>query len=180
VPTSMSCRSLWFLAVMLGTLGLAGMPASAQHPRHGPAPGTGGQACPSDESGLKLPPGFCATVFADGIGHARDMVVTTNSVMYVNTWSGRYYGNDTPHAGGFLVALQDTTGSGKADVNERFGAPSRAAVPGVQLHANWPDLYKPEEEATLPSEELLLLRKGGDYGWPECYYDGVQRAQVQC
>jgi glucose/arabinose dehydrogenase len=38
-----------------------------------------------------------------------------------------------------------------------------------QLHANWPDLYKPEEEATQPAEELLLLRQGGDYGWPECY-----------
>ena len=27
-----------------------------------------------------------------------------------------------------------------------------------QLHANWPELYKPEQEATLPAEELLLLR----------------------
>ena len=43
-----------------------------------------------------------------------------------------------------------------------------------QLHANWPDLYKPEEEATLPAEELLLLKQGGDYGWPECYYDAIQ------
>jgi hypothetical protein len=43
-----------------------------------------------------------------------------------------------------------------------------------QLHANWPDLYKPEEEATLPAEELLLLKQGGDYGWPECYYDGCR------
>src|SRR5208282_1854834 len=65
--------------------------------------------------------GFCATVFADGIGHARHMVVASNSVVYVNTWSGRYYGNDTPHAGGFLVALQDKSGAGKADVIERFG-----------------------------------------------------------
>jgi len=29
------------------------------------------------------------------------------------TWFGRYYGNDTPHAGGFLVALQDTTAQAK-------------------------------------------------------------------
>ena len=47
-----------------------------------------------------------------------------------------------------------------------------------QLHANWPDLYKPTEEATLPAEELLLLKAGGDYGWPECYYDAVQRKLV--
>ena len=84
-------------------------------------PGAGSQTCPDDDSGLKLPAGFCATVFADGIGHARQMVVAPNGVLYVNTWSGRYYGNDTPHAGGFLVALQDKNGSGKADVVERFG-----------------------------------------------------------
>ncbi len=47
-----------------------------------------------------------------------------------------------------------------------------------QLHANWPKLYKPEEEAILPAEELLLLKPGGDYGWPECYYDGVQQKLV--
>ena len=120
--SSMSCRSLWSVAAMLGAWCVASSPASAQRPHHGPAPLTAGHACPHDDSGLKLPPGFCATVFADGIGHARHMVVAPNGVVYVNTWSGRYYGNDTPHAGGFLVALQDTTGSGKADVNQRFGA----------------------------------------------------------
>ena len=80
-----------------------------------------GASCPNDNSGLKLPAGFCATVFADGIGHARHMVVGPSGVVYVNTWSGEYYGYDTPHAGGFLVALQDKTGAGKADVIERFG-----------------------------------------------------------
>ena len=40
-----------------------------------------------------------------------------------------------------------------------------------QLHTNWPDLFKPDQEATLPAEELLVLTPGGDYGWPECYYD---------
>src|SRR5437868_7723864 len=79
------------------------------------------QACPNDDTGLTLPPGFCATIFAEGIGHARHMVASPSGVLYVNTWSGRYYGNDTPHAGGFLVALQDQSGSGKADMTERFG-----------------------------------------------------------
>jgi glucose/arabinose dehydrogenase/mono/diheme cytochrome c family protein len=275
------------------------------------------ESCPANDSALQLPAGFCASIFADGIGHARHLVVARNGVVYVNTWSGRYYGNDTPHSGGFLVALRDTTGSGKADVNERFGetvqsggaggtgiglykdglfaeindkivryvlppgsivpqgpgvpivtglpltgdhpmhpfaidrdgsmyidiaTPTNACQvknrtpqsPGIspctqletrgglwrydanktnqtfspagrfatgirnaegfaidaadhifvtqhgrdQLHANWPQLYKPEEEATLPAEELLQLTRGGDYGWPECYYDGVQRKLV--
>ena len=307
-------RTTSSVIVLLGALYLAGSPVSAQTP----AKAQVANACPGDDSGLKLPPGFCATVFADGIGHARHMVVAPNGVVYVNTWSGRYYGNDTPHAGGFLVALQDTTGTGKANVNQRFGetvqsggaggtgiglynsalfaeindkivryalhagsiVPQGSAVtivsglplagdhpmhpfvidtdgslyidvasatnacqaqnrmpksPGIdpcteletrggiwrydanktnqtfspaerfatgirngegfaidtagkhffltqhgrdQLHANWPDLYKPEEEATQPAEELLLLTRGGDYGWPECYYDAVQKKLV--
>jgi glucose/arabinose dehydrogenase/mono/diheme cytochrome c family protein len=278
---------------------------------------TQSKVCPNDNSGLKLPAGFCATVFADGIGHARHMVVAPNGILYVNTWSGRYYGNDTPPAGGFLVALQDQSGTGKADVIERFGetvqsggaggtgiglyqesiyaelndrivryslpggspVPSGSAdtvvsglplggdhpmhpfiinaegamyvdvatatnscqlknrtlkSPGVnpctelqtrggiwrydanktnqtfstaerfatgirnaegfaidsggrvlvtqhgrdQLHMNWPDLYKPDQEATLPAEELLLLKPKGDYGWPECYYDAFAQKLV--
>jgi glucose/arabinose dehydrogenase len=78
-------------------------------------------ACPDDNGGITLPPGFCATVFADNIGHARHLVVAPNGVVYVNTWSGRYYKYDTPPPGGFLVALQDTTGDGLADVVRRFG-----------------------------------------------------------
>jgi glucose/arabinose dehydrogenase/mono/diheme cytochrome c family protein len=278
---------------------------------------SGSQTCPGDESGLKLPAGFCVTVFADGIGHVRHMVVAPNGVLYVNTWSGRYYGNDTPHAGGFLVALQGTNSSGKADVIERFGGtvqsgdhggtgigmykgsiyaesndrivryslPAGSIVPngssetivtglplggdhpmhpfiidpggklyvdvatatnscqgknrtptspglnpcteletrgGVwlydanktnqifspaeryatgirnaegfaidssgrmfvtqhgrdQLHANWPASYTPDQEATLPSEELLLLKAKGDYGWPECYHDPFVQKMV--
>jgi glucose/arabinose dehydrogenase/mono/diheme cytochrome c family protein len=279
--------------------------------------GLGSQTCPNNDSGLKLPAGFCATVFAENIGHARHMVVAPNGVLYVNTWSGRYYGNDTPHAGGFLVALQDKNGSGKADIIERFGetiqtgghggtglgmyrgaiyaeindrivryslsngsiAPSglsdtvisglplggdhpmhpfiigadgtmyvdvasatnscqnqnrTSGSPGLnpcteletrggiwrydakktnqtfstaeryatgirnaegfafiedgqllvtqhgrdQLRANWPALYEPEQEATLPSEELLVLKANGDYGWPQCYHDAFQQRLV--
>ena len=47
-----------------------------------------------------------------------------------------------------------------------------------QLHTNWPDLYKAEEEATLPAEEVLMLKQGGDYGWPFCYYDSFQQKLV--
>ncbi len=78
-------------------------------------------ACTGDDSGLSLPPGFCANVFADGIGHARHMAVSPSGVVYVNTWSGEYYGNGPLPAGGFLVALQDSQGFGKADTIRRFG-----------------------------------------------------------
>jgi glucose/arabinose dehydrogenase/mono/diheme cytochrome c family protein len=78
-------------------------------------------ACTGDNGGITLPPGFCATVFADNIGHARHLAVAPNGVVYVNTWSGRYYHNDTPPPGGFLVALQDINHDGAADATIRFG-----------------------------------------------------------
>lgn len=304
-------RHPWLVIAMLST-GYAGS-VSALAQSSPVEPPSASDACPENDTGLKLPAGFCATIFADGIGHARHLVVAANGVVYVNTWSGRYYGNDTPHAGGFLVALQDTSGAGKADVIQRFGetvqsggaggtgiglykgglfaeindkivrypltagsivpqGPAAPIVTGLplsgdhpmrpfaidrdgslyvdlatatnacqmqnrtthspgiepcteldtrggiwrynankrnqvfspanrfatgirnaegfaidaadrifvtqhgrdQLHANWPERYKPEEEATQPAEELLLLRRGGDYGWPECYYDAIQ------
>lgn len=275
-----------------------------------------GSLC-ANSAGLTLPAGFCATVFADRIGHVRHMAVGSNGVVYVNTWSGDYYDFDKVHEGGFLVALQDKAGTGKAGTIERFGetvqtggaggtgiavyngsvyaeindrivryaipagailpqAPPETVVSGLplggdhpmhpfiigkngllyvdvasatnscqpqnrqpkvpganpcteletrggvwrydanktnqtfsaadrfatgirnaegfafdaggnlfatqhgrdQLHSNWPDLYKPSEEATLPAEELILLKSGGDYGWPECYYDGTQKELV--
>ena len=102
---------------VVGLLLLTGSLAHAEPSTQAARP----QACADDNGGITLPPGFCATVFADNIGHARQMAVAPNGVLYVNTWSGRYYRNDTPPAGGFLVALQDTNGDGRADVSVRFG-----------------------------------------------------------
>lgn len=79
------------------------------------------RACAPDNGGVTLPEGFCATVFADTVGHARHLAVGPDGTVFVNTWSGRYYGNDQPHPGGFLVALRDTTQDGRADVVARFG-----------------------------------------------------------
>ena len=295
------------IASLAGFFGLASIASLQGQPKNEPGKQT---SCANTDSGLQLSGGFCATVFADDIGHARHMVVSPSGVVYVNTWSGDYYQNAPPPAGGFLVALQDRSGAGKADVVQRFGetvdtggaggtgiglykgwiyveindrivryalptgtivpkGPSQIIVSGLplggdhpmhpfiiaadgamyvdvasasnacqlqnrqpkspganpcteletrggiwrydanktnqrfspaerfatgirnaegfaidssgrtfatqhgrdQLRSNWPDLYKPEEEATLPAEELMLLKSGGDYGWPECYYD---------
>jgi glucose/arabinose dehydrogenase len=48
-----------------------------------------------------------------------------------------------------------------------------------QLAENWPKLYDWKESAELPAEELLLVVKGGDYGWPYCYYDPKLQKLVQ-
>lgn len=274
--------------------------------------------CEAGNGGIVLSPGFCATVFADNIGHARHLVVAPNGVVYVNTWSGRYYNNDTPPQGGFLIALKDSKGTGHADVVERFGdgvpqgsaggtgiafykdaiyaevndrilryplsagstVPSQPAtvvvsgmpitgdhpmhpfvidasgrlfvdmgsatndcemqnrMPGShgnrpcteketragiwlydanksdqkfspgeryasgirngegmafdkegrlfvtqhgrdQLSENWPALYKPAAGPELPAEEVVQLKQGADYGWPECYFDGKQKKLVR-
>lgn len=268
----------------------------------------------ANDAGLKLPAGFCASIFADDLGHVRHMAAAPDGVLYVNTWSGRYYAKSPPPPGGFLIALKDTTGRGKADVIRRFGAtpangghggtgialyggylyaelndrivryrmssgslvpkgpaqtviyglpltgdhpmhpfvidadgwlymdsgsPSNACQrenrmlesPGVrpcpelatragiwrysakklhqrfspaaryatgirngeglafdsagelystqhgrdQLSQNWPKLYTGAQGAYLPAEELMHVVRGGDYGWPYCYYDEVQR-----
>src|SRR5437660_12126744 len=307
-------RRALYAGLIIGVLLATGSLLAARQER----PTTTTQVCADDDGGITLPAGFCATVFADNIGHARHLVVAPNGVVYVNTWSGRYYGNDTPPAGGFLVALQDTRGEGRADVKVRFGGsvqtgsaggtgitlyrgalfaevddrivryalPASGIVPtaaptvivsglpltgdhpmhpfaidargalyvnsgsatnacqvqnrmpsspghqpcteletragiwryeaertgqrfspaerfvtgprnpgggavgstGVGIYANqygseqrtenWPALYKPEQGASLPAEELVRVERGADFGWPECYFDDTQQKLV--
>ncbi len=40
-----------------------------------------------------------------------------------------------------------------------------------QLGQNWPKLFTVEQNAEKPSEELLRLNQGDDFGWPYCYHD---------
>ena len=66
--------------------------------------------CAADNGGITLPPGFCATVFADNLGHARQMVFGPDGVLYVNTWSGTYYHNDKVAARRFSGRAQGLEG----------------------------------------------------------------------
>lgn len=296
---------------------LACLSAAAAGSAEPAAPPAEAASCPGYNGGIVLSPGFCATVFADNIGHARHLVVAPNGVVYVNTWSGPYYRDDAPPAVGFLVALQDTKGTGEADRIEHFGdgvsqgsaggtgialyhgalyaevndrivryaLGSSAIVPagkpevivsgmpltgdhpmhpfiidpkgnlfvdlgsatnacevqnrmpkspgnqpcteketrggtwrydanrtgqqfsaqqryatGIrngegfaidadgrlfvtqhgrdQLSENWVGLYKPQDGPELPAEEVVELQRGADYGWPECYFDGLRKRLV--
>jgi glucose/arabinose dehydrogenase len=40
-----------------------------------------------------------------------------------------------------------------------------------QLHDNWPALFTEEDDRVAPAEEVLLIRRGLDDGWPYCYED---------
>lgn len=122
-------------AIVLGAC--SGAPESAPAPAPASAPPAEPVAC-DDTGGLSLPPGFCATLFADALGHARHMAVGADGTVYVNTWSGRYYRNAPPPTGAFLVALRDTDGDGRADAIERFGATAEeggTGGTGIALHA---------------------------------------------
>jgi len=90
-----------------------------------------------DES-IKLPKGFCATIFADSTGPARHLVVRKNGDVIVGVLDQRR------QAGG-LLALRDTNHDGHADVEERFG---ESGTHGVVL-ANDSTLYASTADAVV-------------------------------
>ena len=260
-------------------------------------------ACATGLVGITLPPGFCATVFADSLGPARHMAVAPNGDVFVAI------GNRGQTRGG-VVALRDSDRDGRADVQRRFGngggtgiglangyiyvdaapailryplpagqlepsgppdtvvtglptgghgartfvidgsallvdvgsrtnscqeADRQAESPGIadcperetragiwqfdvnrlnqtqasaprfatgirnavaftkhpttgelyamqhgrdQFFQNWPKLYDAKESAEGPSEEMLLVKQGNDYGWPFCYHDREKDKEV--
>jgi glucose/arabinose dehydrogenase len=78
-------------------------------------------ACDTDNGGLHLPAGFCASVFADHVGAPRHIAVTASGEVY------------TMLSGGAVLALRDTNGDGHADVRATFG---RSGNSGLYLRGN--------------------------------------------
>jgi glucose/arabinose dehydrogenase/cytochrome c553 len=130
-------RSLSYLGIV-AALAVAG-PAAAQ------------TTCKGDNGGITLSPGFCATVFADNLGHVRHLAVAPDGVVYANTWSGRYFRNAPPAPpGAFLIALKDADGDGKAETIKRFGpAPENgdAGGSGIAFYNN--AIYAEEKDKIL-------------------------------
>jgi len=85
--------------------------------------------CRDGQAGLRLPGGFCATIFADSVGSARHLTVAPNGDVFVNLRSTRR-GSVASIAAG-QVGLRDTNGDGRADVIERFGT---AGGTGIGLY----------------------------------------------
>jgi glucose/arabinose dehydrogenase len=95
------------------------------------------QSC--EKAGLTLPPGFCASIFADDLGRARHLTVAANGDVYVNTWSSTY--TELKNAsGGYIVGLRDSNKDGKADMIERFGTVHQdgkaGGGTGIAVHNN--------------------------------------------
>lgn len=71
--------------------------------------------CDPDNGGLTLASGFCALVVAKDVGRARHMAVRPNGDLYVAIDNG-------PGATvGGILALRDTDGDGRPDIQQRFG-----------------------------------------------------------
>jgi len=47
-----------------------------------------------------------------------------------------------------------------------------------QLHDFFPELYDEKQSAELPAEEMLLVKKGSNFGWPYCYFDEFQNKKI--
>jgi glucose/arabinose dehydrogenase len=98
---------------------------------------------------LKLPSGFSATVFAADLGSTRHIVAAPNGTIYVNTWHSPYDSARKVPAGGYLIALRDSDGDGRADLIRRFGSTSESGSKGgtgIALNGN--ELYA-EVDSTI-------------------------------
>jgi glucose/arabinose dehydrogenase len=82
-------------------------------------------ACAPDNGGLKLPPGFCATLFADSLAAPRHMVVAPNGDVIVGLRGTRSASGTVP---GGVVILRDADGDGRAETRNRFGEFSATEV----------------------------------------------------
>ncbi len=74
--TSGCAISGWMAGAALAAL----IPAALQFARATPA-ASEEKACAQTDTGITLPKGFCATVFADGIGHARQLAVAPDGTL---------------------------------------------------------------------------------------------------
>ena len=102
--------------------------------------------CDGDVGGIKLAAGFCATVYADGLGVVRHLAVNGNGDVYAalqEVVDGK---------GG--VALRDRHGNGHADLMQHFGD---QAGTGIGIHKGY--LYFATPTAVLryhlPSSGIL-------------------------
>ena len=121
-------RTFLFVCILAGSA----LTLPAAHAQNRLPPGMRPPGC---TSGLHLPEGFCATLFAQGVGGVRHIVVAPNGDVFVNTQAG----GRRPASGGIngsvggILALRDINHDGKADQQQRWGA---GGGTGIALDGN--------------------------------------------
>ena len=124
-------------------------------------------SCDPDNGGLKLPAGFCALVVADNLGIARHMVAAPNGDLFVSLRDQRGRRAIIPgkEVDGAVVALRDSNGDGRLDVQEKFGDLGGTGVAlrnGYVYHAQMAAVVRfPLKEGQLkpsgPAEVVAVL-----------------------
>jgi len=90
------------------------------------------------DSGISVPHGFCATVFADSLGSVRHLVVLPSGDVYAARWEGK-------GRVGALLALRDTTGDGRADLVDSVvnsGGSGIASRDGFLYQSTWSEVLR--------------------------------------
>jgi glucose/arabinose dehydrogenase len=167
------------IAALTATIAGCGGPG---HDGSAPTASAGAETARSStvDTGIKLPAGFTATIFADKLDRPRHVAVRDNGDVYVALRSGRRQVAPSNSAGG-IAGLRDTNGDGVADVIERFG---HADVDtGIAIHDGY--LYFSSATAVYamklgdelkPSGEVELVvggfgESGGHSGKPITFDD---------
>jgi len=127
----------------------------------------------ADDAGLSLPPGFCATLFAENIGHARHMAMAPDGTLYVNIWSSALLQGAPAPDDGFIVALRDSDGDGKADQTERFGTtPAQGSIGGTGIAIHEGGLFVEQDDRIV--RYALTPGRMVPEGAPEIILSGLQ------
>lgn len=102
--------------------------------------------CAGDNVGIQLPPGFCASIFADDLGTVRHITATDDGRVYAILRKAE--------DGHGLVALRDVDQDGRADQVERFGTVTGS---GILVHGQY--LFAASDTTVyrwqLPAQDLL-------------------------
>jgi glucose/arabinose dehydrogenase len=134
------------------------------------------QGCAPDNAGLSLPAGFCATLFADGVGRVRHLTVAPDGDVFVAVEG----------TGGGVLALRDTNDDGRADITRRFGprGGSGIALDATHLYfatptevIRWP--WAPSRlEPVGPAETIVTGLPTGEHGAKTILLSGPDRLYV--
>jgi glucose/arabinose dehydrogenase len=136
---------------------------------------------------------------ASGSHRAKSIAITSDGTLYVNIGSPSNACQEEDRTAGSsgqdpCPELETRAGIWKFDANatgqtqadgERYATGLRntvalalhptgvlfGAVHGRDQLSGWPDLFNDEQNAEKPSEELVKIEQGDDFGWPYCYHD---------
>jgi glucose/arabinose dehydrogenase len=109
---------------------LAAVATVSLTPSGGPTPAD----CAPENAGLKLPAGFCVTLFADSLAGPRQLDVAANGDVFVGLRGRAGSQQSADRVPGGVMVLRDADGDGKADRRVKVGEFSATTVKLVGGH----------------------------------------------